>query len=121
MNAYNVRLNGKLIDTVFYTPSKGETVKEAEDTTRRSLIEHDGYDGGIVVRQARKRTARKTHQPIPADFPVQPVRAGQSAADAVTCGHCGLTWDDAIVTGMTPAPSARCPFEYFHIYPKGGK
>lgn len=58
MNAYNVRLNGKLIDTVFYTPSKGETVKEAEENTRRSLINHDGYDAGIVVRKERKRTAK---------------------------------------------------------------
>ena len=32
----------------------------------------------------------------------------------VTCGVCQRSWDDSIVTGMTPAPSARCPFEYFH-------
>jgi hypothetical protein len=31
-----------------------------------------------------------------------------------TCGHCGLTWDDSISTSYTPAPSGRCPFEYFH-------
>ena len=34
--------------------------------------------------------------------------------DLVTCGTCGRTWDDSIVTGMTPAPAARCPFEGFH-------
>lgn len=34
--------------------------------------------------------------------------------DIATCGTCGLSWDDSIVTGMTPAPAARCPFEYFH-------
>lgn len=34
--------------------------------------------------------------------------------DIATDGACGLSWDDSIVTGMTPAPSARCPFEYFH-------
>lgn len=34
--------------------------------------------------------------------------------DYTTCGTCGRTWDDAIITGMTPAPSARCPFEDFH-------
>ena len=34
--------------------------------------------------------------------------------DYATCGTCGRTWDDSIITGMTPAPSARCPFEYFH-------
>ncbi|RLE24859.1 MAG: hypothetical protein DRJ50_04055 [Actinobacteria bacterium] len=31
-----------------------------------------------------------------------------------TCGNCGRTWDDSIITSMTPAPAARCPFEYFH-------
>ena len=34
--------------------------------------------------------------------------------DLATCNTCGRTWDDSIVTSMTPAPSARCPFEYFH-------
>ncbi len=36
--------------------------------------------------------------------------------DIVTDGGCGLSWDDSIITSMTPAPSARCPFEYFHKY-----
>lgn len=33
-----------------------------------------------------------------------------------TCGTCGRTWDDSISTStsVTPAPSARCPFEYYH-------
>lgn len=53
---------------------------------------------------------------IPKSFPVQPLVAGQPAKDKATCGHCELSWDDAICTSMTPAPSARCPFEYFHIY-----
>lgn len=34
--------------------------------------------------------------------------------DPVQCGTCELWWDDAMVTSMTPAPSARCPFEQFH-------
>ena len=33
-----------------------------------------------------------------------------------TCGSCGLTWDDGVITSMTPTPSGRCPFEYFHRY-----
>jgi hypothetical protein len=36
--------------------------------------------------------------------------------DIATDGSCGLSWDDSIITGITPAPSARCPFEYFHKY-----
>jgi len=31
-----------------------------------------------------------------------------------TCGTCGRSWDDAVITSMTPVPAARCPFEYFH-------
>jgi hypothetical protein len=38
-----------------------------------------------------------------------------------TDGSCGLSWDDAIVTSMTPAPAARCPFEYFHEYDENDK
>jgi hypothetical protein len=34
-----------------------------------------------------------------------------------TCGHCGRSWDDGRITSITPAPSARCPFEYTHRYP----
>lgn len=44
--------------------------------------------------------------------------AAQGRTDAArhlaTCGHCGRTWDDGIVSGVTPAPSARCPFENSH-------
>lgn len=54
---------------------------------------------------------------IPKDFPVQPLKPGEPAADRVTCGTCGLSWDDAIPTTYTPAPAARCPFEYFHDTP----
>lgn len=51
---------------------------------------------------------------IPADYPVRPLRVFQPAGDRRTCGTCGLSWDDSIATSMTPAPAARCPFEYFH-------
>jgi len=52
---------------------------------------------------------------IPADFEVQPIDPKDpNAIDPATCGTCGLTWDDGIPTSWTPAPSGRCPFEYFH-------
>lgn len=35
-------------------------------------------------------------------------------ADLATCGTCHRVWDDAVVTGWTPAPSGRCPFEHEH-------
>jgi len=56
----------------------------------------------------------ETEIEIPADYPVQPLDEDQEAGDRATCGTCGLSWDDAVITGMTPAPSARCPFEAFH-------
>jgi hypothetical protein len=34
--------------------------------------------------------------------------------DVATCGTCHRSWDDARVTGITPAPGARCPFEALH-------
>lgn len=51
---------------------------------------------------------------IPRSFAVRPLRKGQTAKDRCTCGTCGLSWDDGISTSWTPAPSGRCPFEYFH-------
>ena len=53
---------------------------------------------------------------IPKDYEVQPLKPSEvkAAKDPATCGTCGLTWDDGKVTSMTPTPSARCPFEYFH-------
>jgi hypothetical protein len=52
---------------------------------------------------------------IPADFEVQPIDPDDpTAIDPATCGTCGLTWDDGVSTSWTPAPSGRCPFEYFH-------
>lgn len=32
----------------------------------------------------------------------------------MTCGACGRSWDDSVVTSVTPVPSGRCPFEYDH-------
>lgn len=49
MNAFNVFLNGKKIDTVFY--SKG--IKMDCDEVKKSLVGHDGYDPDIVVKKQR--------------------------------------------------------------------
>lgn len=51
---------------------------------------------------------------IPRDFPVRPLRRSTKRKGRTTCGTCGLAWDDDKITGMTPAPAGRCPFEYFH-------
>lgn len=48
--AFNVYLNGKLIDTVFYSRSDKITKEEVY----RSLVNHDGYDSGITIRERHK-------------------------------------------------------------------
>lgn len=48
--AWDVFLNGKEIDTVFYTTDPRRTPEEV----KKSLVEHDGYDGNIVVKKASK-------------------------------------------------------------------
>ncbi len=54
MKAYNVYLNGKLIDTVFFNKTcDSQYVKD-------SLISHDGYDYRIIVKKAKKH-ANKQH------------------------------------------------------------
>lgn len=39
---------------------------------------------------------------------------GKVIVDMCTCGTCGLSWNDALISSYTPAPSARCPYEYIH-------
>jgi hypothetical protein len=76
---------------------------------------NDSYSAGTVelrIPQTRYNAGQLT--PVPHDWPVQPLRQGQHANNPATCGTCKRSWDDGIVTGMTPTPSARCPFEQFH-------
>lgn len=57
---------------------------------------------------------------IPKGFIVRPFLLHRCRKPApprtMTCGHCGLSWDDGKITSMTPVPSGRCPFEYHHRY-----
>jgi hypothetical protein len=39
---------------------------------------------------------------------------GNEIVNVATCGTCGRSWNDAAISSWTPAPSARCPFEYDH-------
>lgn len=49
-----------------------------------------------------------THPVTGEEYPAPP------GADIVTCGECRRSWDDSLPTSVTPAPAARCPFEYDH-------
>lgn len=51
--AWKVYLNGKHIDTVFYTTS------ETAESVKRSLVNHDGYDYRIVVKKEGKENPSK--------------------------------------------------------------
>lgn len=39
---------------------------------------------------------------------------GKLKVDTTTCDDCGKSWNDALISGSTPAPSARCPYEHIH-------
>ena len=39
---------------------------------------------------------------------------GEPYVTVATCGTCGLSWNDAAVSSLTPTPAGRCPFEYEH-------
>ena len=60
------------------------------------------------------RSTKLRPSDIPAEFPVRPLKPEEAGQDVAMCGSCGLVWDDAIPTSWTPAPSGRCPFEYYH-------
>jgi hypothetical protein len=45
--AFDVYLNGRIIDTVFYSTSTPVDVEEV----KRSLVNHDGYDDRIIVKE----------------------------------------------------------------------
>lgn len=48
------------------------------------------------------------------DFVAGNDKSDWPSPDVATCGTCGRSWDDAIVTSVTPAPAARCIWEYEH-------
>ena len=60
MFAFNVWLNNRLIDTVFYSVNKSETIVDAVESVRNSLINHDGYDSGIKVTWPKGQRITKT-------------------------------------------------------------
>ena len=53
MKAYNVYLNGKWINRVFWEDNSNQ------DEVKKSLIEHDGYNPNITVRQKHYQSTRK--------------------------------------------------------------
>lgn len=54
MKAWDVFLNRKCIDTVFWNERADGGAKITKEEVRDNLVNHDGYDPDIVVRAARK-------------------------------------------------------------------
>ena len=48
------------------------------------------------------------------DFQQGAKRADGDSPAWFQCGTCGRWWDDSLITGITPTPAGRCPFEYEH-------
>jgi hypothetical protein len=66
-----------------------------------------------MITESNIKTAKQMARYIAQGDP-QRDENGNIVVDTVTCGTCGRSWNDAMVTSYTPAPSARCPFEYWH-------
>jgi hypothetical protein len=59
MEAFDVFLNGRCVDTVFFTRNAGQTNQDTVDEVRLSLVNHDGYNPGIEVRLRRPTGQRR--------------------------------------------------------------
>jgi len=51
---YDIYLNGKIIDTISYM------IRITNAEVKKSLVNHDGYDSNIVVRQRRNKKVAKS-------------------------------------------------------------
>lgn len=117
-NTWNVRIGNKRYGTFGPTSRVYVNVTDLYGGEWYGSGPHE--NGQYVTLHRRKGPAgqrSKANATVPLDFPVIPLTTREekeSATDLVTCGNCKRSWDDAVPTSWTPAPSARCPFEYFH-------
>ena len=97
-------------------PAGQYVVKAWQHGAFAGFTRHVGYLYKLADSSGHDPRAMPT---VPADWPVQPIDHADipmidSPRDIAQCGECGRYWDDGVSTSMTPAPSGRCPFEYFH-------
>lgn len=91
------------------TVVKGRLADEAEVTAgRRAITAGVVVESAVVPEEVRQPEVTLTHPITQDEYPAPP------GADIVTCWTCHRSWDDSLPTSLTPAPSARCPFEYEH-------
>lgn len=77
-------------------------------------MERPSRDGAGNGSEDRPAFTKEGEVKIPKDFPVRPLRRGTVRKGRMTCGTCGMSWDDDKPTAWTPVPGGRCPFEYYH-------
>lgn len=65
--AFNVWLENKLIDTVFYDAG-GKTIADKIDYVKRSLIGHEGYDHAIRVTWPKDQRITETVFELHGDY-----------------------------------------------------
>lgn len=68
MFAFNVYLNGRLIDTVFYQISAKATIMQACEDVKTSLIGHDGYDPDIKVVWPKGQRITETYYELQGNY-----------------------------------------------------
>lgn len=114
----NLSTNGNPRFRIFYRD--GQTAITQSDAMVSYGLENR-ENLGVPVTVTATRAGRvygvKPFPVVPDDFPVRPLGPDDDATVRATCGACLRSWDDAVSTSWTPAPSARCPFEYFHEDP----
>lgn len=66
--AFNVWLAGKQVDTVFYSVGKSETISQAVESVRNSLVNHDGLDPAIKVTWPKGQRITETVYVIQGDY-----------------------------------------------------
>lgn len=82
------------------------------------VVPVEDYRPGMTETQARAVATRVDEDPsAPGARGIENYRHdahGNKVHDATTCGTCGRTWHDGLITSITPTPSGRCPWEYLH-------
>lgn len=80
-------------------------------TTREVTSTDDMIDVRDIIARVEELEAEITGE---LDGEAQLDDEGNVKEDIAKCGVCGFEWNDALISGITPTPSGRCPVEYEH-------
>lgn len=115
--AHNAVEMGTALIEYFQEPVIAKSMPVLASQVAAEIKRHTGVEIAITASRLKewgyKKIAAKPVR-VPKDFEVQPLKPGENPPGKATCGTCNLSWDDDKPTSWTPAPSGRCPFEYYH-------